>query len=928
MSDVKETNSASVASYSSAASGEKYIVNTLKGAPTGATKVSVPDTIPVASASGYNPTPQKSLYSSLAKEHVIERAFGGSDVGKGAFTVREAVQTVTALPTLMMSSNNFKSSLEEFNRSEDIDYLANFLNSQAGEAATGAIFMPSIRTDYTSLSDNLNDIVKQYNERNGLKSDNDQRVVKLELNKGTTEISPLESTIDSGKISFVRADGSRGEIDLKERFKIKDTSASDLEELLHEYEGNRLKADRTVQSNYSVMQGKIHSDAKLTLAFGGKSSKEIETELKKFKMGKESSLDILTTSAGMSEDDIIKLASGVSKTTEVYENKKNVAKSKLGLKTQVIQTVTKAMSDSDMMQGYRIVTAPVYAGRRLMAVTHRLHEKSLEKTATKLHSKVTTHTHAVKDLREAQKGLEKGLQNAAGNPVATGANNLTDIQARLSKETKKLNKYTGKADRFTTKQNIKARKQQGRRSYQKSEAKRMAKDGKTLAKNKYRANKQSMKSMKKGVRQQTRLEKIKSRFKFFQKDGFIRDKAAQMLARIGIGFFSCSCACVGGCIAIAGGGFILVLMLAGSMGGGVGQSAETGQNKLVFEQGNFAYLAEPETAINDVLISADGVSESALSNSVLAGVILAASNEGNPYYQSGNYYGLGRWAEPEFASIAGLCAEAGYANASPFAEIKDYNDWSEEELDAFVEAADAAEAGGTVYTEDNVDVEKIKGMIKAQTFAICHNIRNNYPDLYASLQNADFTDTGSGVDLVLNSGIFKGMNQDDITKAYTIAARLYNATEKVITLDKNGGTGGSDTLTVLQDAVYGDVEIPEKSYTITINYGYGNISEVLTGYAEFGGYFGSYDEATDTYSDEWLDVTGENVNQYTYTGQEITTLIAKWGDAAKITLPTLEREGYRFLGWRTNGVAISENVVDTAMYSEVTAFWIPEFTMK
>ena len=145
---------------------------------------------------------------------------------------------------------------------------------------------------------------------------------------------------------------------------------------------------------------------------------------------------------------------------------------------------------------------------------------------------------------------------------------------------------------------------------------------------------------------------------------------------------------------------------------------------------------------------------------------------------------------------------------------------------------------------------------------------------------------GSSDYVIDSSGNFIDKDLSGIDKIYP----SFKANQYEITLNSDNATvPGTDKVTATFDSPMPKIEVPSKSYIVTLNPngGEGTITSVSSEYKLDGFYYGST---------KYYTSTGESATNWDKTSN--TTLNAKWIEGG-ITLPTPSRKGYSFDGWYT-----------------------------
>ena len=131
---------------------------------------------------------------------------------------------------------------------------------------------------------------------------------------------------------------------------------------------------------------------------------------------------------------------------------------------------------------------------------------------------------------------------------------------------------------------------------------------------------------------------------------------------------------------------------------------------------------------------------------------------------------------------------------------------------------------------------------------------------------------------------YTSLDRGDIIGAYTNGYTL--------SFNKNGGSGGTDSVSVDTGEPLPDIDLPYKSYDIRF---YSNDGSGKSTYqscpSAFQGYFSSLVGGT-----QYYDAGGKGL--ILFSGSSDMTLYAHW-TPGKINLPTVTREGYSFAGWYT-----------------------------
>ncbi len=114
----------------------------------------------------------------------------------------------------------------------------------------------------------------------------------------------------------------------------------------------------------------------------------------------------------------------------------------------------------------------------------------------------------------------------------------------------------------------------------------------------------------------------------------------------------------------------------------------------------------------------------------------------------------------------------------------------------------------------------------------------------------------------------------------------------VVTFDKRGGTGGTDSVLAYTGEPMPDIVPPTRSYTVRCYQNYGsNNSTVLAAASAFNGYFDAVGGGNKFY-----DSSGHNVKNFV--GGFDRTYYAQWTNGS-VQLPAVTRSGYSFKGWYT-----------------------------
>lgn len=237
--------------------------------------------------------------------------------------------------------------------------------------------------------------------------------------------------------------------------------------------------------------------------------------------------------------------------------------------------------------------------------------------------------------------------------------------------------------------------------------------------------------------------------------------------------------------------------------------------------------------------------------------------EGNSDYPNGSYVFLIRFEPQE--SVKNLkvtlkLGPAGILNASSSRPLA-YK-FLTSESSAYENAGTSTPRDGTFYfTSPSVEISAPDAQYAAG-------------DVYLYVWN--------GASSIQNN--YTSLDRGDIIGAYTNGYTL--------SFNKNGGSGGTDSVSVDTGEPLPDIDLPYKSYDIRF---YSNDGTGKSTYqncpSAFQGYFSSLVGGT-----QYYDADGEGL--ILFSGSSDMTLYAHW-TPGKINLPTVTREGYSFAGWYT-----------------------------
>lgn len=904
----------------------------------------------IKGAQGYREE-KKDPYTAMQAERALEKSLNGSDVGKGVSTVREIVQTATVMPSRRSKAKEYEKALEEFNKSEDVDYLSSVINEHNEEE--NASFERVIRTKYDNIGETLEDVANISNER--MKLRDESRIDHFELKNNS-----IQDTLDHGRIRFIRADGTEGELNLKEKFKFSGTSSSNLEEYLQEFQASQKKLTRRIDDNYKAMQKYIASNANLSSVFNGKNSSEIKRMIDTYKLTGDGPIKDLMK-AGMTDKQAISFASGVAQMKNLEESQIKFYKSEGGLKTQVMQLATSPLKDSDAYRGFNVIQQ----GHMIIKKTIQISKNIYQKAGTK----------ALRQSRLKEKALKEKIETRIndGNPRLT--------QLRQAKYKAKYDNIVAKNARMAMQNSISAKK-----AMEKKAAQELANNVRTI-------NRDITNSMKKAsakAAQKAALQKaaatragtaIRGTASIAGAGGAAAGSgaaaggsaAAGGAAAGGSAAAGGTASAVGGSAAAVGapviliviaiiivvlivfGFFIAIIALItgsgaiGGSGGAVGGSASGIATAYAsfYNLGELtSSVADPEqtmcSALNDY--EDDYTTNAALA--ALIGTIYVSSDSANPFAPFGDiesdYYGLKYWDDSQISQASTICTQYGitesYIDPNPVTAISQALDnLPEDDVSAILEAAtdDSAE-----LTEDDISdsvKEMLKNMIYSQSWYIYYQIENDYPSLYEQLTT--FSDESSDgvescVDIILNAGCFdtshiSGNARDAIIdKALDLYENELRPSTNNIILNPSGGTGGTESFDVAENAPLPDIHIPEKTVIIYAdeNYPNGTVLEYEIPLI-FKGYY-SRDDHT-----QYYDENGKGVTSW---DNSVNTLYAEWDfpDDATITLPDLTGNyaEHIFRGWytgeganTTGGTRIDEDDWDNYNISEdekLYAHWV------
>ena len=159
----------------------------------------------------------------------------------------------------------------------------------------------------------------------------------------------------------------------------------------------------------------------------------------------------------------------------------------------------------------------------------------------------------------------------------------------------------------------------------------------------------------------------------------------------------------------------------------------------------------------------------------------------------------------------------------------------------------------------------------------------------ATLQCSRELGMEQGYVYIWNGGSASVHNLTALSRA--VVSGTYDPAYK-LTLNKNGGTGGTGRVNAYLGETVPSISVPTRSFTVRCYQNYGaNTSTSLTAASTFNGYYDSTAGGTKYYN-------SDGTGAISLSGAYDRTLYAQWSGGS-VQLPSISREGYSFKGWYT-----------------------------
>lgn len=423
-------------------------------------------------------------------DSLSHQSIQNTDLGVSINTIDDIKDGISIFTSTRHAEKEYERAIDAFNTNGNIkSFSAGLNNINNNNDFKSKLEIKDFST--FNIKNDFNIIAKNYNEK---LTDPTQRIERFQLINNS-----IQDTLDAGVIKIITADGKDKELSLKYRINIKSdvTSAKTLEAYLKDYSTARTRLEQSITNNSKIVADYIRSDIHLSDAFAGKSSKDIDDMIKKYKSHEKAASKCLENGKDIKnykhdalvnlaktypQMDVVLVAEGIRDTKRIAEKQRELSVAKNKKRANISKMSLKTIKSSDMSKGYNTCKVGVDIIRKTINMSNKFSENAAMKMYTKAGKQQIAAQEKINVIKRKSNGGIISLRDQQKIDKLNGKN--VKYSRRENKAKKKIDKINAKRNTIANKRNKRIAAKQG------AKANKMAKSGlKKISKNKFLAAK-------------------------------------------------------------------------------------------------------------------------------------------------------------------------------------------------------------------------------------------------------------------------------------------------------------------------------------------------------------------------------------------------------------------------------------------------------
>ena len=390
---------------------------------------------------------EKSVNHYEYADRMVHQLINNSDLGVGIGKADDIKDAISIFVGKNHAEKEYEKALRDFTTSKDVSKFG----AQRAILTGNKDFVTRMNlTDkkFLDIGTGLEKIAEDLNK--GI-TDPKERIRRFKLVNNS-----VKDTIDSGVIKIITADGVEKEMSILKKIntKLEDSSAKTLKSYLDSYSQARTQISQTVRKNAKIISDYIKSDANLSIAFSGKSAKDIDKMIRDHKNGVANNA-LAELQKKLPTEDVINIAETIKNTKNVAEKQQALDKTSHKRTANIRKMATKPLQNTDAMRGFSSVRSVVDTIRKTVSMSKKFYENAAMKTYTKAGKQMNANKEAIDaikakghnlSLRDQQKiSRLEGKNVKLENRSLRGQNRLEKInQKNIKRSSRKTAKKVAK----------------------------------------------------------------------------------------------------------------------------------------------------------------------------------------------------------------------------------------------------------------------------------------------------------------------------------------------------------------------------------------------------------------------------------------------------------------------------------------------------